>query len=51
MSKGSTCRICEDDHGIGMNFGSSFLCRSCEEELWDFIRKAIIALKKKEKKG
>ena len=46
---GSTCKICEDTVGIGIHFGTSFLCLHCEEEMWVFIRSAIKAIKSKPK--
>lgn len=45
MPSGSICKICEDEFGIGVHFGSSFLCRNCEDDMWVFIRSAIKALK------
>lgn len=47
MARGSKCKICEEEFGIGVHFGTSFLCMDCEGQFWDFIRAAIKALKSK----
>lgn len=45
--RGSKCKLCEHEFGVGTHFGTAFLCTGCEEWLWDFLRAAKQMIKKK----
>lgn len=47
--QGNKCRICNDEFGVGVHFGTSFICRDCEDQFWDFMRAALRAVKEKKK--
>jgi len=45
--RGSECKICGEEFGVGIHFGTAFICRLCEEWFWSFIRAAKQTIKKK----
>jgi hypothetical protein len=46
MAQGSKCKLCHEEYGVGIHFGTAFVCRFCEQWLWDFLRAARQTMKK-----